>query len=104
MPVAWPIVRFLFKWVAPSIPEIISTVSNLREQREQTTMQEEDFDKRFLEIERNLTIQLKVINNLTRQIDSLNVIIRRTLIISILALCLGLLVLGLIFFTPSLNT
>ena len=102
MPFAWPIVKFLFKWVAPTIPEIISTVSNLKEQHEQTTTQEEHLDKRFLEIERNLTIQLKVINNLARQINSLHVILRRTLIISILALCLALLGLGLIFYLPTL--
>ena len=102
MPIAWPIVKFLFKWVAPTIPEIISTVSNLKEQHEQTTTQEEHLDKRFLEIERNLAIQLKVINNLTRQIDALQIIFRRTLIISILALCLALLGLGLIFYLPTL--
>ena len=101
MPVAWPIVRFLFKWVAPTVPEIITTVSHLKEQREHTATQEEILGKRFSEIEHNLINQLEVIGKLTLQIDSLQVILRRTLIISILALCLALLGLGLIFYVPA---
>ena len=101
MPIAWPIVKFLFKWVAPTVPEIITTVSHLKEQREHTATQEENLDKRFSEIEHNLINQLEVIGKLTLQIDSLQVILRRTLIISILALCLALLGLGLIFYVPA---
>jgi hypothetical protein len=58
--------------------------------------------KRFSDIEHNLTNQLKVIGNLTRQINALQIILRRTLIISILALCLALIGLGLIFYLPTL--
>ncbi len=101
MPIAWPIVKFLFKWVAPTVPEIITTVSHLKEQREHTATQEEILGKRFSEIEHNLINQLEVIGKLTLQIDSLQVILRRTLIISILALCLALLGLGLIFYVPA---
>ena len=102
MPIAWPIVKFLFKWVAPTVPEIITTVSHLKEQREHAATQEEILDKRFSEIEHNLTNQLEVIGNLTRQINALQIILRRTLIISILALCLALIGLGLIFYLPTL--
>ena len=101
MPIAWPIVKFLFKWVAPTVPEIITTVSHLKEQREHTATQEEILGKRFSEIEHNLINQLEVIGKLTLQIDSLQVILRRTLIISILAFCLALLGLGLIFYVPA---
>ena len=99
MPVAWPIAKFLFKLVAPSIPDIISTVSNLRHQQEGVQSQEETPEKRFAEIEKTVAQQLELIDKLTRQIGTLNLILRRTLIISILALCLALAGFALILFT-----
>jgi len=97
MPVAWPIAKFLFKLVAPSIPEIVSTVSNLKKQQEGIQSQEETLEKRFHEIENNVSQQLELIDNLTKQIATLHVILRRTLLISILALCLALMGLILLF-------
>lgn len=99
MPAAWPIAKFLFKLVAPSIPEIISTVSSLKQQQEGVKSQEETLEERFKEIDHKLAQQLELIANLTRQISTLQLILRRTLIISILALSLALIGLGLIFYS-----
>lgn len=90
MPAAWPIAKFLFKWVAPSIPEIVSTISNLKKQQEGARSQEETLEKRFNDIERNVARQLELLDDLTEQIATIQIILRRTLIISILALCLAL--------------
>lgn len=96
MPAAWPIAKFLFKLVAPSIPEIVSTISNLKKQQEEAQSQEETLEKRFTEIEKNVAQQLELLDGLTDQISTIQAILRRTLIISILALCLALMGLVLI--------
>lgn len=97
MPAAWPIAKFLFKLVAPSIPEIISTISNLKQQQEDVQSKEDTLEKRLTDIERNLALQLELMDNLTKQVATFQVILRRTLIISILALSLALIGLTLIF-------
>jgi hypothetical protein len=99
MPAAWPIAKFLFQLVAPSIPDIISSISNLKNQQEDVQSQEETLEKRFDAIERSVAQQLELIDKLTRQIAALNIILRRTLLISILALCLALIGLALIFYS-----
>ncbi len=99
MPAAWPIAKFLFKLVAPSIPDIISSVSNLKHQQEEDPSREETLEKRLTDIEQNLAQQLELIDNLTKQIATLHLILRRTLIISIVALCLALIGLARIFYS-----
>ena len=99
MPVAWPIAKFLFKIVAPSIPEIVSSISKLKHQQEDEQSREETLERRLLVIERNLGQQLELIDNLTRQIVTLQLILRRTLIISIVALGLALTGLVLLFYS-----
>jgi hypothetical protein len=98
MPVAWPIAKFLFKLVAPSIPEIITSISKLKHQQEDVQSREDTLEKRLTDLERTLAQHLKLIDNLTRQIATLNLILRRTLIISIVALGLALIGLILIFY------
>ena len=99
MPVAWPIAKFLFKLVAPSIPDIISTISNLKQQQGDVQSREETLEERFTEFDRKLGQQLELIDNLTKQVVTLHLILRRTLIISILALCFALTGLALIFYS-----
>ncbi len=99
MPVAWPIAKFLFKLVAPSIPDIISTISNLKQQQGDVQSREETLEERFTEFDRKLAQQLELIDNLTKQVVTLHLILRRTLIISILALCFALTGLALIFYS-----
>jgi len=99
MPAAWPIAKFLFKLVAPSIPDIISTVSNIKKQQEGELSKEETLAEQFKELDHQLAQQLELIDNLTRQISTLQLILRRTLIISIVALCLAIIGLALIFYS-----
>ena len=103
MPFAWPIAKFLFKVVVPSIPEIISTISKLKQQEDDVPPQEETLGKRLTEIEQKfahqLAQQLELIDRLTKEISTLHLILRRTLIISIVALCLAITGLAVIFYS-----
>lgn len=101
MPAAWPIAKFLFKLVAPSIPDIISTVSNMRNQQEGIKSQEETLAERFNEIDHTLARQLELIDTLTQQIATIHLILRRTLIISIVTLCLAIIGLALIVYSQN---
>lgn len=98
MPVAWPIAKFLFKLVAPSIPDIVSTVSTLKNQQTEPQPREEPFQARIAEMEQRLAQQLELIEKLTKQINALQTILWRTLIIGLAALGLALTGLVLIFY------
>ena len=98
MPAAWPIAKFLFKLVAPSIPDIVSTVATLKNQQAEAQPQEGPFQRRIAEMEQTLAQQLELIEKLTKQIDALQTILWRTLVIGIVALGLALMGLALIFY------
>ena len=99
MPAAWPIAKFLFKLVAPNIPDIVSTVATLKKQQAAPQPREEPFHARIAEMEQRLAQQLELIEKLTKQVDALQTILWRTLIISVVALGLSLTGLALIFYT-----
>lgn len=90
MPFAWSIARVLFRLVAPSLPDVVSTIATLKTQQTASQVREEPFDARVMELERTLIQQLELIEKLTRQVDTLQAILRRTLIISLVALLLSL--------------
>lgn len=98
MPVAWPIAKFLFKLVAPSIPDIVSTVATLHNQQAEPPSREDPFQARIAELERTLSQQLELIRNLTKQIEVLQTILWRTLVIGLVALGLALTGLALILY------
>ena len=98
MPAAWPIAKILFKLVAPSIPDIVSTVATLKNQQAEPQTREEPLQARIAEVERRLTQQLQLVEKLTKQLDALQTILWRTLIISLAALGLALTGLALILY------
>ena len=98
MPVAWPIAKFLFKLVAPSIPDVISTVATLKNQQAAPQTREDPFQAHLKEMERRVTQQLELIEKLMKQVDALQTILWRTLVISLVALGLALTGLALIFY------
>ena len=99
MPVAWPIAKVLFKLVAPSIPDIVSTVATLKNQQAGASSREDPVQARIAEMEQQLTQQLELIEKLTKQIDALQTMLWRTLIIGLAALGLALTGLVLILYT-----
>ena len=98
MPAAWPIAKVLFKLVAPSIPDIVSTISTLKNQQAEPQTREEPLQARIAEVERRLTQQLELVEKLTKQLDALHTILWRTLVISLAALGLALTGLALILY------
>ena len=98
MPVAWPIAKFLFQLVAPNIPDIVSTVATLKKQQAEPQPREEPFQARIAGIEQRLAQQLELIEKLTKQVDALQTILWRTLIIGLAALGLALTGLAFIFY------
>ena len=98
MPVAWPIAKFLFKLVAPSIPDVISTVATLKNQQAAPQTREDPFQARIAGMEQRVTQQLELIEKLTKQVAALQTILWRTLVISLVALGLALTGLALILY------
>ena len=90
MPVAWSIARCLFKLVAPSVPDVVSSITTFKKQQAEPQSREEPFHARIAEMEHKFTQQLELMEKLTKQVDSLQTILRRTLIISIVAFFLSL--------------
>ena len=88
---AWPVVKFLFQVVAPTLPEIISTISNMKHQDTAHHLHESAVEVRVKEIERRLSLQLDLIDKLTVQLTGLQLIIRRALTMSIIALTMAIL-------------
>ena len=98
MPAAWPIAKVLFKLVAPRIPDIVSTISTLKNQQAEPPTREEPLQERIAEMEQRLTRQLELVEKLTKQLDALQTILWRTLIIALAALGLALTGLALILY------
>lgn len=99
MPSVWPIAKFLFKLVAPSIPEIVSTVTNLKKQEAEIQTHGSTLEVRFTDIDRQFTQQLELIDKVTGQLTHLHALLQRTLLISIVAILLSLIGLAFILYT-----
>ncbi len=84
--------------VAPSIPEVLSTITGLKQRNQETQAQHHNTQARLEEMERSLATQLDLIDQLTSQITTLQKIVRKTLLLAVLAIGLGLIALGLVVF------
>ena len=94
-----PIAKFLLKWVAPNIPEIVSTIATIKQQQGTRRTEGETFEERVANIDHKFAQQLELIETLTRQVQSLKAILRWTLIIGMVALLLSLTGLVIMFAT-----
>ncbi len=84
--------------VAPSIPEVVSTITGLKQRSQETQAQHQNTQARLEEMERSLATQLDLIDQLTSQITTFQKIVRKTLLLAVLAIGLGLIALGLVIF------
>ena len=84
--------------VAPSIPEVVSTITGLKQRSQETQAQHHNTQARLEEMERSLATQLDLIDQLTSQITTFQKIVRKTLLLAVLAIGLGLIALGLVIF------
>ena len=99
MPILWPLAKFLFNVVGPSIPDVVKTVNTLKQQHTQTAPQGERIQEHFLNVERKLAQQLEMIESLTRQCELIHHIARKALIAGGLAIALALIAVGTVFLT-----
>lgn len=101
MPFAWPIVKFLFQVVAPTLPELVSTISKMRNQDVEQHAHEQDVEHRLAEFDRRLALQLDLLDTVTKQLASLQLIARRALTIGIIALVLSVIAMALLLIMPK---
>lgn len=99
MPLLWPLVKFLFNVVGPSLPDMVKTVTTLKPQPHQTDSHGDQRQERFLNVERKLAQQLELLESLTRQCELVHRIARKALIAGCLAIALALIAVGTVFLT-----
>ncbi|MEC4675168.1 MAG: hypothetical protein VST68_13345 [Nitrospirota bacterium] len=97
---AWPILKFLFRVVAPTIPEILSTISKMKNQEAEQPSHKQDVEHRIADLDRRLAMQLDLIDTLTTQLAALQLIVRRALTIGIIALALAVIAIAIILVLP----
>ena len=93
MLIGWTIAKFLFKVMAPSIPEVISTVASLRKQH-QNPDQQEALEARLVEAEKAVDTQLQLIQQFTHQLQTLEKTLSIALTMAVLGLVLAVVALG----------
>lgn len=96
MPIAWTIAKFVYKVMAPSIPEVISTVASLRKQH-QNPDQQGAMEARLLEVEKAVDAQSQRIEQLTHQLQTLEKTLSMALTIAVLGLVLAVVAVGVFF-------
>ncbi|MEE8240640.1 MAG: hypothetical protein V3R16_05185 [Nitrospirales bacterium] len=69
MPFAWTLAKFLIKVVAPTVPEVVSTIAKLKKQQTAQQSEEHNADVRLVELEKTVVTQLQLIEHLTAQLE-----------------------------------
>ena len=98
MPVPWTILGALFKFLAPNIPEIITTVKALKKEQQHEKVELDDTAARVLELQKRVAAQLQLIEQLTAQLAKLEKAFMWALWASLFALVLAAIALGIVFF------
>ncbi len=96
MAIPWGILGTLIKVLAPSIPDIVSTMKNKAE-RQKSDLTSAD-DARVQELERSLNKQLLLIEQLTVQVEKLERAYRVVAFIAVFALVLASIAVGIVLF------
>src|SRR5438105_198851 len=82
----------ILRWVLPSIPELISTVRNMKQQSQvQRQATREDLTDRIELMEKTLELQAEVNQGLTKQLQQLQKQLSITTVIGLLGLILAVL-------------
>ncbi len=68
MPFAWTLAKFLIKVVAPTVPEVVSTIAKLKKQQTEQQWEEHNADA-LVELGKTVATQLQVIEHLTAQLE-----------------------------------
>jgi len=98
MPVPWTILGALFKFLAPNLPDIIDAVKNLKKEQQHEKVVLDDTATRVLELEKRITAQLQLIEQLTVQLAKMEKAFVWALWAAIFAAVLALVALGVVVF------
>jgi len=98
MPVPWTMLGALFKFLAPNLPDIIDAVKNLKKEQQHEKVVLDDTATRVLELEKRITAQLQLIEQLTVQLAKMEKAFVWALWASIFAAVLALVALGVVVF------
>ncbi len=98
MPLAWTLAKFLFKVVVPTVPEIVSTVATMKRQQLRDETGEDHAEARFIELEKAVTTQLQVIEQLTVQLQALQKTVTLAFWFAVTGLICSLGILGFLLF------
>ncbi len=97
----WALARLLIKVVAPTVPEIVSTVAAIRKQRlhaqDEAQKEGEALERRLTEIETTVATQLHLIEQLTGQLQALHKTLLIALRLAIAGLILSVVALTVLF-------
>jgi uncharacterized coiled-coil protein SlyX len=95
--VPWKLIGALVRFVAPTVPEIIATVRALKKDQQRENTELDDAALRFQELEQRIAAQLRLIEQLTDQMVTLEKILTWTMWTALFALVLALIALGIVF-------
>ena len=98
MPVLWTMLGALFKFLAPNLPDIIDAVKNLKKEQQHEKVVLDDTATRVLELEKRITAQLQLIEQLTVQLAKMEKAFVWALWASIFAAVLAMIALGVVVF------
>jgi uncharacterized coiled-coil protein SlyX len=95
--VPWKLIGALVRFVAPTVPEIIATVRALKKDQQRENTELDDAALRLQELEHRIAAQLRLIEQLTDQMVTLEKILAWTTWTALFALVLALIALGIVF-------
>src|SRR2546423_1239360 len=88
----------ILRWVLPTIPELISTVRNMKKQPQvQRQAAQEDLIGRIEQMEKTLELQSHINTTLTVQLQQLQTRLQVLTFVAIFALVLAIIALGIVF-------
>ena len=88
----------LLRVLLPAVPEIISTVKAVKQNRLHTDSLQRDGEARVRELEQSLEAQLQLIEKLATQLAAIQKILWRVYMVALSALGIALIALGVLFF------
>jgi len=87
----------LLRWVLPAIPELISTVRNMKKQPQLQEAAREDLIGRIEQMEKTLELQSQINTALTLQLQQFQRRLQVLTFVAIFALVLAVIALGIVF-------
>src|ERR1051326_6029796 len=98
MAIPWGMLGTLLRVLGPSIPDIVSTVKNLKTEQQREQAELNSAEARFAELEMSLNKQLMLMERLTSQVEQLEKAYRIVTFFAVFALVLAGIAIGIVVF------